>query len=302
MSKFDKKTIATVLAFAALFGNKTSATTVNPQTVGTVGGAASSHSEKLKKTQGMGIGAKVAIGAAALVGAYATANEVLGDTGLVNHPAMGRFTAKKTIEYWMRDVKKEEELINRIIEFIDNSGAIDIYNSIEAKKKELDINLLSKPTESQIAELKKSINEILMENEDLISNIKIDNFKIGNCSISLGKEEEQNNMKFTEFISLAYLRNSLNDQKNNLLNSGLSDYSTGMLKFDLSKNSIFISIPNSTSSSSNITMLGNAVLTLNNDGSLTVHSHLKKFTNPINGKVLDNFSLQLTIPAPTPKK
>ena len=39
MSKFDKKTIATVLAFAALFGNKTSATTVNPQTVGAVGGS-----------------------------------------------------------------------------------------------------------------------------------------------------------------------------------------------------------------------------------------------------------------------
>ena len=96
MSKFDKKTIATVLAFAALLGNKTSATTINSQTVG-AGGAASSHSEKLKKTQGMGIGAKVAIGAAALVGAYATANEVLGDTGLVNHPAMGRFTAKKQL-------------------------------------------------------------------------------------------------------------------------------------------------------------------------------------------------------------
>ena len=38
MSKFDKKTIATVLAFASLFGNKTSATTINSQTVGAVGG------------------------------------------------------------------------------------------------------------------------------------------------------------------------------------------------------------------------------------------------------------------------
>ena len=299
MLKFDKKTIATVLAFAALLGNKTSATTINPQTVGAVGGAASSNSEKLKKTQGMGIGAKVAIGAAALVGAYATANEVLGDTGLVNHPAMGRFTAKKTIEYWMRDVKKEEELIDRIIEFIDNSGAIDIYNSIVAKKKDLGINLISKPTESQ-AELKKSINEILMEKKDLISNIKIDNFKIDDCPISLKTEEEQNNMKFTQFISLADLKDSLNDQKNNFLNSGLSNYSTGMLKFDLSKNSIFIGIPDLTSS--NITMLGNLILTLNNDGSLTVHSHLKKFTDLISGKVLDNFSLQFTIPAPTPKK
>ena len=247
----------------------------------------------------MGIGAKVAIGAAALVGAYATANEVLGDTGLVNHPAMGRFTAKKTIEYWMRDVKKEEKLIDQIIQFIDNSGASDIYNSIEAKKKDLGINLLSKPIESQ-AELEQSINEILMEKKDLISNIEIDNFKIGNCSISLGNEEEQNNMKFNQFISLVNLRNSLNDQKNNFLNSGLSNYSTGILKFDLSKNSIFIGIPNLTSS--NITMLGNTVLTLNNDGSLTVHSHFKKFIDPISGKVLDNFSLQFTIPALAPKK
>jgi hypothetical protein len=304
-----------VLAFAALLGNKTSATTINPQTVGAVGGAASSHSKTPKETQGMGIDAKVAIGAAALVGAYATANEVLGDTGLVNHPAMGRFTAKKTIEYWMRDVKKEEELIDRFIEFIDNSGAIDIYNSIEAKKKELDINLLSKPTESQMAELEKLINEIL-KNKDLISNIKIDD-----CPISLKTEEEQNNVKFTQFISLANFKKSLNDYKNNLLNSGLSDYSTGILKFDLSKKSIFINIPDPSSLrtkkvgellgseirdfdlwSSNITMLGNVVLTLNNDGSLTVHSHLKKFTNPITGKVLDNFSVQLTIPAPTPKK
>jgi hypothetical protein len=300
MSKFDKKTIATVLAFAALGA----------------GGAASSHSKTPKETQGMGIGAKVAIGAAALVGAYATANEVLGDTGLVNHPAMGRFTAKKTIEYWMRDVKKEEELIDRFIEFIDNSGAIDIYNSIEAKKKELDINLLSEPTESQMAEPEKSRNEILMKNKDLISNIKIDD-----CPISLKTEEEQNNVKFTQFISLANFKKSLNDYKNNLLNSGLSDYSTGILKFDLSKKSIFINIPDPSSLrtkkvgellgseirdfdlwSSNITMLGNVVLTLNNDGSLTVHSHLKKFTNPITGKVLDNFSVQLTIPAPTPKK
>ena len=216
----------------------------------------------------------------------------------------------------MRDVKKEEELIDRFIEFIDNSGAIDIYNSIEAKKKELDINLLSEPTESQMAEPEKSINEILMKNKDLISNIKIDD-----CPISLKTEEEQNNVKFTQFISLANFKKSLNDYKNNLLNSGLSDYSTGMLKFDLSKKSIFINIPDPSSLrtkkvgelfgseirdfdlwSSNITMLGNVVLTLNNDGSLTVHSHLKKFTNPITGKVLDNFSFQLTIPAPTPKK
>jgi hypothetical protein len=220
---------------------------------------------------------------------------------------------KKTIEYWMRDFKKEKELIDRFIEFIDNSGVIDIL--IEAKKKELDINLLSKPTESQMAELEKLINEIL-KNKDLISNIKIDD-----CPISLKTEEEQNNVKFTQFISLANFKKSLNDYKNNLLNSGLSDYSTGILKFDLSKKSIFINIPDPSSLrtkkvgellgseirdfdlwSSNITMLGNVVLTLNNDGSLTVHSHLKKFTNPITGKVLDNFSVQLTIPAPTPKK
>jgi hypothetical protein len=316
MSKFDKKTIATVLAFAALLGNKTSATTINPQTVGAVGGAASSHSKTPKETQGMGIDAKVAIGAAALVGAYATANEVLGDTGLVNHPAMGRFTAKKTIEYWMRDVKKEKELIDRFIEFIDNSGVIDIL--IEAKKKELDINLLSKPTESQMAELEKLINEIL-KNKDLISNIKIDD-----CPISLKTEKEQNNIKFTQFISLVNFKKSLNDYKNNLLNSGLSDYSTGILKFDLSKKSIFINIPVPSSLrnkkvgglfgseildfdlwSSNITMLGNTVLTLNNDGSLTIKCYFKKFTDPLSGKSKDNVNYQITIPAPknpAPKK
>ena len=308
-----------ILASAALFGNKTSATTVNPQTVGAVGGAASSHSEKLKKTQGMGIGAKVAIGAAALVGAYATANEVLGDTGLVNHPAMGRYTIKKTIGYLMRDVKKEQELIDQIIQFIDDSGAIDIYNLIEAKKKELDINLLSKPTESQIAGLEKSANEILMKNKDLISNIKIDN-----CSISLKTEEKKNNVKFVQFINLANLKNSLNEYKNNLLNFSLSDYSMGILKFDLSKKSIFINIPDPSSLrtkkvgelfgseildfdlwSSNITMLGNTVLTLNNDGSLTIKCYFKKFTDPLSGKIIDNMGSQITIPAPknpAPKK
>ncbi|MBR0184197.1 MAG: hypothetical protein IJQ10_03485, partial [Clostridia bacterium] len=79
MSKFDKKTIATVLAFASLFGNKTSATTINSQTVGAVGGAASSNSEKLKKTQGMGIGPKIAIGATVLTAGVVEAyNEIAG--------------------------------------------------------------------------------------------------------------------------------------------------------------------------------------------------------------------------------
>ncbi|MBR0184361.1 MAG: hypothetical protein IJQ10_04365 [Clostridia bacterium] len=227
----------------------------------------------------MGIGAKVAIGAAALVGAYATANEVLGDTGLVNHPAMGRFTAKKTIEYWMRDVKKEEELIDQIIQFIDDSGASDIYNSIEAKKK--------------------ALNEILMEKKDLISNIKIDN-----CSISLGNKEEENDIKLGQLLSLVAINeNFIKVLKVNLSKIGLSRYSIGGVKFNLSKNSIFFGIPDT--SSSNMTMLGNTVLTLNNDGSLTVHSHFKKFNDLISGKVLDNFSLQFTIPAPknpAPKK
>jgi len=290
MSKFDKKTIATVLAFAALLGNKTSATTINPQTVGAVGGAASSHSKTPKETQGMGIGARVAIGTAALVGVYATANEILGDTGLVNHPAMGRFTAKKTIEYWMRDVKKEEELIDRIIEFIDNSGASDIYNSIEAKKKALGISLLLQPTKIQMAELEKSINEILMEKKDLISNIKIDN-----CSISLGNKEEENDIKLGQLLSLGKIKKSLKGMKDNLSKIDLSSYSIGIVKFNLSKNSIFFGIPDT--SSSNLTMLGNTVFTLNSNGSLTVHSHLKKFIHPISGKVLDNFSLQFTISA-----
>ena len=219
----------------------------------------------------------------------------------------------------MRDVKKEQELIDQIIQFIDDSGAIDIYNLIEAKKKELDINLLSKPTESQIAGLEKSANEILMKNKDLISNIKIDN-----CSISLKTEEKKNNVKFVQFINLANLKNSLNEYKNNLLNFSLSDYSMGILKFDLSKKSIFINIPDPSSLrtkkvgelfgseildfdlwSSNITMLGNTVLTLNNDGSLTIKCYFKKFTDPLSGKIIDNMGSQITIPAPknpAPKK
>ena len=291
MSKFDKKTIATVLAFAALLGNKTSATTINPQTVGAAG-AASSNSEKLKKTQGMGIGAGVAIGTAALVGAYATANEILGDTGLVNHPAMGRFTAKKTIEYWMRDVKKEEELIDRIIEFIDNSGVID------AKEEKLNVNLPSGPNKAQNAKINKATNAILMEKKDLISNIKIDNFKIGNCSISLENEEEQNKLKLSFLPQLKEIRNQLDGFKSSLSIMGLSGYSVGILKFDLSKNSIFIGIPNSTSSSSNITMLGNAVLTLNNDDSLTIKFYFKKFTDLRSDKSMDNVNYQITISDP----
>lgn len=292
MSKFDKKTIATVLAFAALLGNKTSATTINPQTVGAVGGAASSHSKTPKETQGMGIGAGVAIGTAALVGAYATANEILGDTGLVNHPAMGRFTAKKTIEYWMRDVKKEEELIDRIIEFIDNSGVID------AKEEKLNVNLPSGPNKDQKAKINKATNAILMEKKDLISNIKIDNFKIGNCSISLENEEEQNKLKLSFLPQLKEIRNQLDGFKSSLSIMGLSGYSVGILKFDLSKNSIFIGIPNSTSSSSNITMLGNAVLTLNNDDSLTIKFYFKKFTDLRSDKSMDNVNYQITISDP----
>ena len=290
MSKFDKKTIATVLAFAALLGNKTSATTINPQTVGAVGGAASSHSKTPKETQGMGIGAGVAIGAAALVGAYVTANEILGDTGLVNHPAMGRFTAKKTIEYWMRDVKKEEELIDRIIEFIDNSGVID------AKEEESNVNLPSGPNKDQKAKINNATNAILMEKKDLISNIKINNFKIDNCSISLGNEEEE--LKLSFLPQLEEIRNRLDGFKSSLSIMGLSGYSMGILKFDLSKNSIFIGIPNPNPTSSNITMLGNAVLTLNNDGSLTIKCYSKKFTDPCSDKSMDNVNYQITISAP----
>ncbi len=300
MSKFDKKTIATVLAFAALLGNKTSATTINPQTVGAVGGAASSHSKTPKETQGMGIGARVAIGTAALFGAYATANEILGDTGLVNHPAMGRFTAKKTIEYWMRDVKKEEELIDRIIEFIDNSGAINICNSIHsaiyAKEKELNVNLLSGPNKAQKAKINKVANAILMEDKDLIPNIRIDS-----CSEDLETEEKKNEMKFSLLYVLTQIIN--NESKGDLLKVSFSEYSIGVLKFDLAKNRVFINVPNQTSS--NMTMLSSIVLTLNNNGSLTFKFYAKEHTAPLGGKSMDNVNCQITIPAPknpAPKK
>ena len=89
------------------------------------------------------------------------------------------------------------------------------------------------------------------------------------------------------------------------------------MKFDLSKKSIFINAPDPRSLrtkkvgelfgteiqdfdlwSSNITtMLFNVVLTLNNDGSLTIKCYTKKFTDPLSGKIIDNVNCQTTIPA-----
>jgi hypothetical protein len=288
MSKFDKKTIATVLAFAALFGNKTSATTVNPQTVGAVGGAASSHSEKLKKTQGMGIGAKVAIGAAALVGAYATANEVLGDTGLVNHPAMGRYTIKKTIGYLMRDFKKEEALIDNIVEFIDNSGANEVFELFSKKLKNLGIdvksllsgNFLPNVTQTQKQEILKAKNEILAENKNLVSNIKIDKYSLG-----FNTEEDKNVTKLELLNLLPIISISLKSISENL--KDFSYHSTGVFKSDLSKNSVFLGNEDI-----------NFILTLNNDGSLTIKGCAKKYLDPLSGKIIDNFNYQFTISAP----
>lgn len=275
MSKFDKKTIATVLAFASLFGNKTSATTINPQSTGAVGGAASSNSEKLKKTQGMGIGAKVAIGATALVGAYATANEVLGDTGLVNHPAMGRYTIKKTIEYLTRDIKKEEALIDGIIEFIDKLSTFktDPNDSPEV----------------QLQKLIKAQSEVV-KNKDLIPSIKIDVYLANNSPLELNVEGELLE-KSSVLKNLLFYKQLFIGVKANLSKMKFSEYCYGNVKFNLSKNNIFIS---------DLKLLNpglpdNIFVTLNKDGSLTIKQFVKQLN--LRGKIINNFISQFTIPA-----
>lgn len=253
MSKFDKKTIATVLAFAALLGNKTS------------------------KTQGMGIGAKVATGAAVLVGAYAIANEVLGDIGLVNHPAMGRFTAKKTIGYFMRDVEKQKALIDKIIKFIDKLSKFELNAG----------SLLLWPQQ-----LMRAQSIVVEKNKQLIPSIKIDEYSVNNSSFALSNEvafiEKSNMLKF-----LLQLKLILVSIKVNLAEMKLSEYSLGEIKFNLSKNNVFMDFLSSKSLDPGLP--DNISLTLNKDSSLTIKQFFKK--SNFDGRPL---TAQFTIPDPRP--
>ena len=93
---------------------------------------------------------------------------------------------------------------------------------------------------------------------------------------------EQLNLLLVIEVALMTLKPILKD---------FSFHSTGALKFDLSKNSVFIGDKDT-----------NTILTLNKDGSLTVKAYAKKYCDPTSGKVVNNFNVQGTISAPAIKK
>ena len=150
-------------------------------------------------------------------------------------------------------------MINRIIEFIDKSGA----------------------------------------DKSLEKNIEIERY-----SSSIEGREDQ--IKSAFLASLKTLKDLLISTKK-ALSEGFATYSLGTYKFDLSKNSIFISIPDPRSIktkgiaeicgikiqdfdlwSSNLTMFANIVCTLNKDGSLTIKSYVPNM----------RFNSQFTISTP----
>ena len=84
MSKFDRKKIAVALAFASLFGSKTSQVK-SPQALGEVGGATSRNNSNLladpimlKKSKGMSNLTKGLTGVGIAMGVVGFANEVMG--------------------------------------------------------------------------------------------------------------------------------------------------------------------------------------------------------------------------------
>lgn len=285
MSKFDKKTIASALALATFLGNKTSAVNKNevqnPQTIRAV----SSNSEKAQKTKSMSTGAKVASVVAAVFGTYIITNEVLGDTDLVNHPAMGRFTFKKTIGYFSRDVKKEEALIDRIIEFIDKLGPFNLdmvdENAVNAIQQELI----------------KAQNEVVIKNKQLIPDITIDMYSINNSPLDIGKLGGHDlEEKSIILRSLLFYRLLLADIKARLAKMKFSEYSYGNVKFNLSKNSVFIDLL--PLKSINPGLFDNIFVTLNENGSLTIKQSAKQLNMGL--VKLNNITNQFTIPDPAP--
>lgn len=272
MSKFDKKTIASALALATFLGNKTSAVNKNevqtPQTIRAV----SSNSEKAQKTKSMSTGAKVAKVAsvvAAVFGTYIITNEVLGDTDLVNHPAMGRFTFKKTIGYFSRDVKKEEALIDRIIEFIDKLGTFNL--------DKINLDMVDKNAVNAIQqELIKAQSEVVIKNEKLIPGITIDMYSIGNPPFDIRELDSHGTFKEKLNIlkNLLFYRLLLADIKARLAKMKFSEYSYGDVKFNLSKNSVFIDLL--PLKSMNPGLFDNIFVTLNENGSLTIKQSAKQ--------------------------
>ena len=241
MSKFDKKTIASALALATFLGNKTSAVNKNevqnPQTIRAV----SSNSEKAQKTKSMSTGAKVASVVAAVFGTYIITNEVLGDTDLVNHPAMGRFTFKKTIGYFSRDVKKEEALIDRIIEFIDKLGT---FNLDKINLDKINLDMVDKNAVNAIQqEFIKLQNEVVIKNKKLIPGITIDMYSIGNSPFDIREGSNGALLEKSSILkNLLIYRSLFAGIKARLAKMKFSEYSYGDVKFNLSKNSVFISL------------------------------------------------------------
>lgn len=194
-----------------------------------------------------------------LLGSYLVTNEVVGDTGLVSHPALGGFTAKKTLDYLTRDVKKEKELIDDIINAFSTLtgggrliGELEKLASIDGKqvdKSKIKINDLKN---NAIKETKSVLGD-LFNNKGLLSRVKIDSWSISGRSLDDSMISELKGMSlmalWVGIISLFLSKNQLNK-------IGFVDYSLGC-KFDHSAKSVRLSPPD-----------GKMVFTLNNDNSL----------------------------------
>ena len=98
-------------------------------------------------------------------------------------------------------------------------------------------------------------------------------------------EEDKNVTKLELLNLLPIISISLKSISENL--KDFSYHSTGVFKSDLSKNSVFLGNEDI-----------NFILTLNNDGSLTIKGCAKKYLDPLSGKIIDNFNYQFTISAP----
>lgn len=276
---------------ATFLGNKTSAVNKNevqnPQAIRAV----SSNSEKAQKTKSMSTGAKVAKIAsvvAAAFGTYIITNEVLGDTDLVNHHAMGRFTFKKTIGYFSRDVKKEEALIDRIIEFIDKLGTFNL--------DKINLDMVDKNAVNAIQqELIKAQNEVVIKNEKLIPGITMDMYSIDNSPLDIGKLGGHDlEEKSIILRNLLFYRLLLAGIKARLAKMKFSEYSCGYVKFNLSKNSVFIDLLPLKSMGPGL--FDNIFVTLNENGSLTIKQSAKQLNMGL--AKLNNITTQFTIPDP----
>lgn len=195
-----------------------------------------------------------------LLGGYVFANEVAGDTGLVSLPALGGFTAKKTLDYLTRDVKKEEKLIDDIIEAFSaliGGGRLIVelekLASIDGKqvdKSKIKINDLK----NNVIKETTSVLDALINNKGLLSHVKIDS-----CSIlgkSLDNSVINDDVKRGLLVLLWVGIISLSLFKSQLNKIGFVDYSLGC-KFDHSAKSVRLSSPD-----------GKMIFTLNNDNSL----------------------------------